>query len=110
MKRVVVESPYKGGFFTRLRNIGYARAALRDCIKRGEAPIASHLLLTQPGVLKDYVANERKTGIAAGHAWIPVAEAVVFYVDYGMSSGMYEASKVAWANNIPVEYRRLLGK
>ena len=40
-RRVIVESPYAGDIET---NVAYARAALRDCLSRGEAPIASHLL------------------------------------------------------------------
>src|SRR5690606_21487830 len=40
-RRVIVESPYAGDVET---HVAYARAALRDCLSRGEAPIASHLL------------------------------------------------------------------
>ena len=55
----------------------YARACVRDSLLRGEAPIASHLLYTQPGVLRDNVAGEREQGIAAVLAGEPVAEATV---------------------------------
>ena len=41
MRRVIVESPYAGDVE---RNIAYVRAAMRDCLMRGEAPLASHLL------------------------------------------------------------------
>jgi hypothetical protein len=58
---------------------------LRDSLLRGEAPIASHLLYTQPGVLRDNVAGEREQGIAAGLALGPVAEATVVYFDKGIS-------------------------
>lgn len=47
MKLVIVESPYAGDVKT---NVAYARAAIRDCLMRGEAPYASHLLYTQEGV------------------------------------------------------------
>jgi hypothetical protein len=36
---------------------------LHDCLEPGEAPFASHLLYTQPGVLCDGVANEREQEI-----------------------------------------------
>ncbi len=88
MKRVILESPYAGNVE---RNIEYARAALHDSLMRGEAPIASHLLYTQDGVLDDTVPNERQQGIDAGHAWLEMAELVVFYVDLGMSKGMKAA-------------------
>ena len=42
MKLVVVESPYAGDVET---NVRYARAAIRDCLMRGEAPFASHLCI-----------------------------------------------------------------
>jgi hypothetical protein len=43
---------------------------------RGEAPIASHLLYTQPGVLNDGVPAERAHGIEAGLAWLRAADAI----------------------------------
>lgn len=46
MRRVVLESPFAGDVE---RNVRYAKACIRDCLSRGEAPIASHLLFTQPG-------------------------------------------------------------
>lgn len=66
MRKVVVESPYAGNVE---RNLAYARACLHDCLLRGEAPIASHLLYTQPGVLDDDRPEERKLGIEAGLVW-----------------------------------------
>ena len=63
MRRVILESPYAGDVD---RNVAYARACLRDSLLRGEAPIASHLLFTQPGVLDDQIPNERQMGISRG--------------------------------------------
>ncbi|MEK7414304.1 MAG: hypothetical protein AAB263_13395, partial [Planctomycetota bacterium] len=80
MRLVIVESPYAGDVE---RNVTYARAALADCLARGEAPIASHLLYTQPGVLDDLIPEQRTQGIQAGLAWARVADAAVFYVDHG---------------------------
>lgn len=93
MKRVIIESPY-AGLIT--RNVEYARKAVRDCIARGEAPIASHLLFTQPGILDDDVPEQRKLGIEAGLTWAAVADYTAFYVDYGWSRGMSSALEVAY--------------
>lgn len=89
MRRVIIESPYSGKTPEELsRNIVYARRCLVDAIHRGEAPLASHLLYTQPGVLDDDVASERNMGIFAGLTWTRVADTVVAYVDLGVSEGM----------------------
>ena len=98
-RRVIVESPYAGDIE---QNVQYARLAMRDCLERGEAPYASHLLYTQ--VLDDTVPAEREQGIAAGLAWQPVADAVVVYTDLGITSGMQRAIDQAC---VPVEYRSL---
>lgn len=114
MRRVIVESPFAGRgsnpvsrWWSRLQNKRYARAAVRDCILRGESPIASHLLLTQPGVLRDDDPNERNMGIDAGHAWLPVSDAAVFYIDRGFSRGMDQGLLRATEARIPVERRTL---
>jgi hypothetical protein len=95
-------------------NVAYAREcgiALRntDSLRRGEAPIASHLLYTQPGVLDDLVPAERAQGIEAGLAWGRVADAAVFYVDRGWSNGMRAALDRHQAEGRPVEQRTLEG-
>lgn len=114
LKRVIVESPFKPTsdwpgvrWWQRWQNILYARAAVRDSVLRGEAPIASHLLFTQRGVLDDDIAYERRLGIAAGLAWKSVAEAFVVYIDRGISKGMREAIVAATDAKIPVIYREL---
>lgn len=104
MRLVVLESPYAGNVE---RNTAYARQCIKDCLRRGEAPIASHLLYTQPGVLNDGVRDERKLGIKAGHSWISMAEALVVYIDRGVSVGMEQGIKEAERWEIPVEYRSL---
>ena len=105
MRRVILESPYAGDVEA---NVAYARCCLADCLARGESPIASHLLLTQPGVLDDNDPNERITGIDAGHAWLPVADAVVVYTDLGISGGMAQGMEVARALGKIIERRSLL--
>jgi hypothetical protein len=57
-QRVIVESPYAGDI---VRNITYARRAVRDSVLRGEAPIASHLLFPA-GILDDDIPKERALG------------------------------------------------
>lgn len=107
MRRVILESPYAGKTIQEVQhNIKYARQCLLDSLGRGEAPIASHLLHTQ--VLNDDISEQRKMGIAAGHAWIPVADAIVVYEDYGVTAGMARA--IADAGVIPVEYRRIISE
>lgn len=104
MRLVIVESPYAGDIDA---NVGYARAAIRDALSRGEAPIASHLLYTQPGILKDEVPEERQWGIDAGLAWGKVAEATVVYTDRGTSGGMEYGIAAAKSAGRPIEYRSI---
>lgn len=85
---VVIESPYAGEVEA---NVAYARRAMLDSLRRGEYPIASHLLYTQPGILDDLKPDERALGIEAGLAWAARADAAVFYVDRGWSAGMLAA-------------------
>jgi hypothetical protein len=104
MRRVVVESPFAGDVD---ENIKYARACIRDCLLRGESPVASHLLLTQDGVLNDRDPIERAVGINAGHAWMHGADAVVVYQDRGISAGMQAGINVAQFHKMTIEYRSL---
>ena len=104
MRRVILESPFAGDVE---RNVRYARACLRDSLLRGEAPIASHLLYTQPGVLNDDIAAERQQGIDAGLIWREVADASVVYRDLGVSKGRQYGIAAAERSGIPVEYRSL---
>ncbi len=104
MRLVIVESPFAGEVE---KNILYARLCVRDSLSRGEAPIASHLLYTQNGILDDNIPEERQWGIDAGLAWRGVAEASVVYTDLGMSRGMEYGIKAAEASGNPVEYRTL---
>lgn len=106
MRRVILESPFGGSAWQRWRNRRYARACLLDALKRGEAPLASHLLYTQ--VLDDTDPNERLLGIAAGLSWLKDADATVVYVDRGISKGMRQGIENAQALNKPVEFRKLM--
>lgn len=104
MRKVVLESPYAGNVELNTR---YARACLRDCLVRGEAPVASHLLYTQQGVLDDTIAEERSKGIRAGLVWGELAEASVFYMDLGMTPGMVQGLAAARECGRVVELRHL---
>jgi hypothetical protein len=103
-RRVILESPYAGDRDIE-RNTAYAREALRDSLQRGEAPLASHLLYTQPGVLSDNIPIEREKGIAAGLAWLTVADAMVIYHDLDISPGMKAAIAEAEKLGVPIEMR-----
>lgn len=105
---VIVESPYGSPDpEIRERNVAYARAALRDCILRGESPYASHLLYTQPGILVDEVPEERQLGIDAGFVWRSLAKKTVVYQDLGISKGMEYGIKHAQSIGHEIEYRSL---
>lgn len=107
MRRVIMESPYAGNVWQRWRNRRYARACLADCLRRGEAPFASHLLYTQRGVLRDGRPAERQRGIAAGFAWLAGATASAVYVDRGISSGMRAGIAAAMRAGVAIEFRAL---
>ncbi len=107
MRLVIIESPYAGDVEA---NKAYARACMRDCLLRGEAPFASHLLYTQTGVLNDLIPAERTLGIAAGLEWGERAEATVVYVDRGISDGMLQGIERANRVGRPIEERWLEGQ
>ena len=104
VRLVILESPYAGDVTT---NEVYARDCMRDSLLRGEAPYASHLLYTQPGVLDDNVQDERALGISAGFAWRGVAQATIVYTDLGISHGMELGIADAKNRGVPVEFRQL---
>jgi hypothetical protein len=108
VKLVVIESPYRGNSpEDREENTRYARAAMADCLNRGEAPLASHLLY--PGILDEDIPRERKLGVAAGLAWSRRSDLAVFYVDRGWSSGMFAARDFYLYHRIPCDVRTLAG-
>ena len=104
MRLVILESPFAGD---EQANIDYARLCVRDSLMRGEAPIASHLLYTQEGILDDSKPEERNHGIQAGLAWGKVAEATVIYTDRGISEGMHWGIYAANMLSRPIEYRSI---
>lgn len=100
---VVVESPYRG--LTVAEAEGYAEAACWDCMKRGEAPFASHLLYTR--FLDDRDPRQRELGMIFGRAWIKIADLMVVYEDYGISEGMKIAMELAEKLQVDVQLRKI---
>lgn len=106
--RVLIESPLSAPSQTGLGlNQLYGRAALRDSLLRGEAPMASHLLYAQTFVLDDTDPAEHEIGMLAGFSWLPLVERVVVYVDRGISLGMKEGIRRAEVLGVDVEERSL---
>jgi hypothetical protein len=110
---VVLESPLAGRGIPNAAapevHIAYGRACLADSLRRGEAPVASHLLYALPGVLDDAKEDERKLGMTAGWAFYNVAAKCVVYEDMGVSNGMIAGIARAKAAGVPVEIRKLEG-
>lgn len=104
MKLVIIESPYAGDIE---RNVEYARRCVRHALSLGEAPIASHLLYTQPGILRDDVPSERQWGIDAGLAWRKVADMTAVYTDLGITKGMEYGIEAAKSAGIRIEFRSI---
>lgn len=103
---VVIESPFGGEVCT---NVAYARACLADSLGRGEAPFASHLLYTQPGVLDDNKPEERSKGIETGWAFYNAASLVAVYIDRGITNGMKDGIARAKSLGVTVEERKIAG-
>lgn len=104
MRKVVIESPLAGDF---AMHRFYAKLAMRDCIDKGEAPYASHLLYDQVDLLDDRIVVEREQGMEAGFEWGAMTDAVVVYEDLGISDGMKRGIGKADQRNLPIEYRRI---
>lgn len=104
LTKVILESPYAGNIE---ENVKYARECMNDSFLRGEAPLASHLLYTQEGILDDNKPNERALGIEAGLLWGKDAEKTVVYVDKGFSKGMIMGMERAVKEKRPIEIRSI---
>ena len=102
MQRVIIESPFAGDVE---KNVAYAKRAMIDSLRRGEAPFASHLLY--PQVLNDDDPAERALGINAGFAWGMRADLVAVYADLGISQGMSLGIERATRAGLPYEIRYL---
>lgn len=104
--RVIIESPYRADTHDgEVRNLYYAHACIADCLRRGEAPMASHVLYTV--ALNDEDPNERALGIDAGFAWRFAANRTVVYTNLGITTGMRMGITHAKHLCQPVEFRSL---
>ena len=104
MPLVLIESPFAGDVDT---NIKYARACMRDSLRRGEAPFAMHLLYTQEDILDDDIPEEREWGIEAGLAWGKHASKTAVYTNLGITAGMDFGIQRAIEEGREIEYREL---
>jgi hypothetical protein len=106
MTRVVIESPLGAPTREQIEeNKTYAKRAVWDSLKRGEAPYASHVFFDQPGLLDDLDPRERNLGLNAGLQWGSQAHLVAVYADKGISKGMTMGIDFYRHHGIPVEYR-----
>jgi hypothetical protein len=106
MKRVIIESPFRGRGYENLQdNINYLHLCRADCFLRGEAYFASHGFYTLD--LDDSDAAERAFGIAAGQAWASVADLIAVYIDKGISKGMKSSIKIFLEWGMEIEFRAL---
>ncbi len=102
MRLVAIESPYAGNVED---NVHYLGMCILDCLRRGEAPFASHGLY--PGPLDDDKPTERALGIRAGFEWSAVASVRVVYTDLGISPGMQLGIDAAHELGQAIEYRTI---
>jgi hypothetical protein len=108
MKLVIIESPYAGDTEEEIKeNVLYARLCIKDSLGRGEAPIASHLLYTQEGILDDAIPEQRRQGINAGLAWLIHADISAVYTDRGITKGMEKGINSAEFRQVCIEFRTL---
>jgi len=112
---VYVESPYSGHSENEWsRNIDYARYAMQDCLKRGEAPFVSHLLYTQTphhGFVADSDTKHqclgREAAVNLAFNWRSKSDRTVVYTDFGISNGMKLGIEHATALGHVIEYRTI---
>jgi hypothetical protein len=106
MKTIAIESPYAAREpFTVADHVHYAEMAMYDCLLRGEAPFASHLLY--PRALADLEPSQRTRGIEAGIAVSLRLDGAAAYIDLGISSGMAMALGRYRQEGVRCELRRL---
>jgi hypothetical protein len=115
LRPVVYESPFAStDLDTFARNIAYARLLIREgATGYNEAGIASHVIWTQPGILRDTVESERNLGIACGIVFANMAKqgiiGHIYGIDLGWSKGMLKSKEYVLANGGEIVERRLAG-
>ena len=89
---VIIESPYNGTPEEIAENVQYVILAMRDCLKRGEAPFASHLMYTRVPD-GNHISDDEP------------ADKTVVYTDRGISRGMKYGIANAEKAGREIEYR-----
>lgn len=115
---VILESPYSGQI---PRNVAYAQRAMNDARERGEVVIMPHLLWTQHHLAPNHFVCDwdqkyevknggREVSLRQIHKLRKIADKVIFYMDYGLSSGMKDGFDQCKKEGIPYEERFILEK
>jgi hypothetical protein len=97
MIKVYIESPHDQ------QNIDYVNLTIQDCLYYGEAPF-HHLFYQQ--ITNDIIQQRL---LEAKYQWLLVADKVVVYVDYGITTEMQIGIDNAKKLNKSIEYRSLYG-
>jgi hypothetical protein len=99
---VYIESPHAGAVY---KHTLFLKRCIKDSIKRGEIPFASHLFYTQ--VLNDKIPEQRKQGIDLGDQIRLKCDYTVFYIDLGWSKGMVHGLVYCQNNGLARKERNL---
>lgn len=83
----------------------YANLATRDSIKRHEAPVSTTLFYY--ATLNIHVSIEKDIGLQSMLSWIPNADTLAVYVDYGVTQAMDLCIKVGKMKGAHIEYRNI---
>lgn len=106
MTPIVIESPFASNtWHTEEDHRIYLQDCIRDCIRRGETPYASHQMLT--AALNDADEEERRIGMEAGFDMAEQIGRIAVYMDHGVSHGMAQGISRHRARGLQIEYRWL---
>lgn len=94
------ENPAKADLMAR-----YAKRCVQDSIKRNEAPLCSHLFYYD--VLNMNQPIERDWGLQSMLSWIPNADLMAVYVDFGITQAMQVMINTAQLRSRKLEYRMI---
>ena len=114
LRVTVYESPFAARTFDQFaRHVAYIRLLTRlGAQLYGEAAIASHMIWTQPGVLRDDDPEERALGIDCGLAVALLAcnghVGHVYWTDLGWSGGMLRSAESMRERGLPINERSLI--
>ena len=83
----------------------YAHDATTDCLRRGEAPLATCGISVENEEAPD--TSNSMTSLDVAEAWLKCADALVVFVDQGVSANMRYYIEIARRWNIEVDFRTL---